>query len=69
MPKIRRRLSAKLPALPLAALERQRVEECLSDHDGNRTHAAHELGISVRTLQRKLKAWGIRQSKKRPGGR
>lgn len=35
----------------------QRIEECLADHDGNRTHAADELGISLRTLQRKLKDW------------
>ncbi len=52
-------MSTKLPALTLAALERQRIEECLTDNEGNRTHAARDLGISVRTLQRKLKSWGI----------
>jgi DNA-binding NtrC family response regulator len=52
-------MPAKLPALTLADLERQRIEECLADHSGNRTYAADELGISARTLQRKLKAWGV----------
>jgi hypothetical protein len=35
------------------------VEQALVQHHGNRTHAAKTLGISVRTLQRKLKAWGM----------
>lgn len=41
----------------LEDLERAAVEQALEDHDGNRTHAAEALGISVRTLQRKLKTW------------
>jgi len=43
----------------LDELERQAVTQTLEQHDGNRTHAAKALGISVRTLQRKLKTWGI----------
>jgi len=43
----------------LEALEQTAVEHALEQHSGNRTHAAEALGISVRTLQRKLKAWGI----------
>ena len=43
----------------LEALEQTAVEQALEQHNGNRTHAAEALGISVRTLQRKLKAWGI----------
>jgi DNA-binding NtrC family response regulator len=46
------------PGTTLEALERAAVEQALVQHQGNRTHAAKELGISVRTLQRKLKAWG-----------
>ena len=38
-------------------LERQAVEQALERFDGNRTRAAESLGISVRTLQRKLKGW------------
>lgn len=47
------------PGTSLDDLERVAVEKALEQHDGNRTHAAETLGISVRTLQRKLKAWGI----------
>jgi transcriptional regulator with PAS, ATPase and Fis domain len=40
-------------------IERVAIETALRRHGGNRTHAAEALGISVRTLQRKLKAWAI----------
>ncbi len=46
----------------LEDLERTAVEQALEQFDGNRTHAAESLGISVRTLQRKLKAWGIAET-------
>lgn len=45
------------PGTTLEDLERVAVEQALREHQGNRTHAAKSLGISVRTLQRKLKAW------------
>lgn len=45
------------PGTTLEDLERAAVEQALRDSQGNRTHAAKSLGISVRTLQRKLKAW------------
>jgi DNA-binding NtrC family response regulator len=41
----------------LAELERKAVTVALGTHQGNRTRAAKALGISVRTLQRKLKQW------------
>jgi DNA-binding NtrC family response regulator len=47
------------PGTSLEDLERAAVEQALAQHHGNRTHAAKTLGISVRTLQRKLKAWGL----------
>jgi len=47
------------PGTSLEELERAAVEQALAEHHGNRTHAARTLGISVRTLQRKLKAWGM----------
>jgi DNA-binding NtrC family response regulator len=47
------------PDTSLEDLERAAVEQALVQHHGNRTHAAKMLGISVRTLQRKLKAWGM----------
>jgi DNA-binding NtrC family response regulator len=45
----------------LEALERAAVEKALADFHGHRTRAAEALGISVRTLQRKLKAWGLEE--------
>ncbi|MFM8572054.1 MAG: sigma-54-dependent transcriptional regulator [Pirellula sp.] len=43
----------------LQDLEKEAILSALKKSFGNRTHAAHTLGISVRTLQRKLKLWGI----------
>jgi DNA-binding NtrC family response regulator len=62
-------MSDKLPALSLADLERRRIEECLADHNGNRTHTALELGITVRTLQRKLKMWAANEQIRRRKGK
>lgn len=42
----------------LAESERRMIEGALRRHHGNRTHAAESLGISRRTLQRKLRQWG-----------
>lgn len=47
------------PIETLAELEREAVTRALNIHRGNRTRAAHSLGISVRTLQRKLRQWGM----------
>jgi transcriptional regulator with PAS, ATPase and Fis domain len=43
--------------LTLEEVERLVVLELLERFDGNRTRAAQALGISVRTLQRRLKDW------------
>ncbi|HEX7449889.1 MAG TPA: sigma-54 dependent transcriptional regulator [Pirellulales bacterium] len=43
----------------LRDLERTAILSVLDRCHGNRTHAADVLGISVRTLQRKLKTWGL----------
>jgi DNA-binding NtrC family response regulator len=56
----RRKANIEIPPdTSLEDLERAAVEQALVQHHGNRTHAARTLGISVRTLQRKLKAWGM----------
>ena len=56
----RRRANIDIPPdTSLEDFERAAVEQALIQHHGNRTHAARTLGISVRTLQRKLKAWGM----------
>lgn len=49
----------------LVALQRSAVEKALVECNGHRTRAAESLGISVRTLQRKLKAWGIDKVERR----
>jgi DNA-binding NtrC family response regulator len=43
----------------LAEMEKMVVVDRLDRHNGNRSHAARSLGISLRTLQRKLKKWGL----------
>ncbi len=48
------------PGLVLRDAERQLIEEALRRHKGSRTRAALELGISRRTLHRKLNEFGLR---------
>jgi DNA-binding NtrC family response regulator len=51
--------ACNLADVPLGVLEHAAIIVALERHDGCRTRAARSLGISVRTLQRKLKMWGI----------
>lgn len=46
-------------AAPLALIEKDIILAALDSHDGNRTRAAESLGISVRTLQRRLREWHL----------
>ena len=55
------------PPKSLVALQRAAVEKALAECHGHRSRAAESLGISVRTLQRKLKAWGL-ESHDHPNG-
>jgi DNA-binding protein Fis len=50
----RRRLARHLVGLPLKAIERDLVLETLASTDGNRTTSARLLGMSVRTLRKKI---------------
>lgn len=43
--------------LSLSVLEKMAILLALDEQRGNRTRAAGSLGISVRTLQRKIKSW------------
>ena len=43
----------------MEALERLAITKALDQCAGNRTHAAGRLGISVRTLQRKLRQYEV----------
>ena len=47
------------PGRSLKEIEKQMILRTLEDTKGNRTHAAKILGISRRTLQLKLKEYGI----------
>jgi DNA-binding NtrC family response regulator len=49
---------ASMDDLNLNALEQRVIQQALTRADGNRTEAAELLGISRRTLQRKLKEYG-----------
>ena len=44
---------------PIRQLERQHLENTLVLTDGNRTHAAEMLGISIRTLRNKIREYGL----------
>jgi len=44
---------------PIRLVERQHLENTLALTDGNRTHAAEMLGISLRTLRNKIREYGL----------
>ncbi len=46
-------------SLSLADKEIEMIRKALEKHKGKRKHAAHELGISERTLYRKIKEFNI----------
>lgn len=52
-------VTASAPSGSLAELEKERILAALAAADGNKTKAADELGISRRTLHRKLNEWGL----------
>jgi DNA-binding NtrC family response regulator len=45
--------------LTLRGAEKRAIERALALHDGNRTHAARTLGIGRRTLQMKIREFGL----------
>ena len=53
-PASRRRLARRLVGSSLRDVERDLILETLSHTRGNRTAAAHLLGVSVRTLRNKI---------------
>jgi DNA-binding NtrC family response regulator len=48
-----------VPGTPIRELERQHLENTLALTDGNRTHAAEMLGISLRTLRNRIREYGL----------
>lgn len=47
------------PGTPISVLERTHLENTLAMVNGNRTHAAEMLGISLRTMRNKIKEYGL----------
>ena len=47
----------RLEIMSLREMEKRMIQRALQDHQGNRTHAAEILGISVRTLRNKLQEY------------
>jgi DNA-binding NtrC family response regulator len=45
--------------LSMREMEKMAIEEALRSNHGNRTHAARQLGISLRKLQYRLKEYGV----------
>ncbi len=56
-------ITASGPARPVLFkdIERRAIEEALESHSGNRARTAKQLGISLRTLQYRLKEYGLTQ--------
>ena len=50
--------------LTMEELEKLAITKALDQCAGNRTHAANRLGISVRTLQRKLRQYELEKRAK-----
>jgi DNA-binding NtrC family response regulator len=48
-----------LPGTPICVIEKMHLENTLALARGNRTHAAEMLGISVRTMRNRIKAYGL----------
>jgi DNA-binding NtrC family response regulator len=49
--------------MSLEAVERRHILSVLCTFEGNKSAAARELGVSRKTLERKLKAWGAEQGR------
>jgi DNA-binding NtrC family response regulator len=56
--RLRKKTNASVELCPMKDLERQQIYKALGFTGGNRLQAAEILGISLRTLQRKLKEYG-----------
>jgi two-component system response regulator HydG len=61
--------AAIAPGTRIDDMERELIRATLEQAGGNRTHSAHMLGIGVRTLQRKIRLFGLDIASKRRGRR
>jgi DNA-binding NtrC family response regulator len=53
------RINVVRAGMTVEEAERQLIVQALKEMDGNRTKAAKKIGISRRTLHRKLKEYGL----------
>jgi DNA-binding NtrC family response regulator len=53
------KISVVRTGMTVEEAERQLIIQALKEMDGNRTRAAKKIGISRRTLHRKLKQYGL----------
>jgi len=51
--------TAPIEIIPLAEVEKRHILQALEHFEGNRTQAAKQLGISIRTLRNKLHEYGV----------
>jgi DNA-binding NtrC family response regulator len=51
--------SLPAPGTPISVLEKIHLENTLALANGNRTHAATMLGISLRTMRNKIREYGL----------
>ncbi|MGP8258726.1 MAG: sigma-54-dependent transcriptional regulator [Acidobacteriaceae bacterium] len=54
-----RQVAGAVAGTPIRQVERLHLENTLALTDGNRTHAAEMLGISLRTLRNKIREYGL----------
>jgi DNA-binding NtrC family response regulator len=48
-----------VPGTPISVLEKIHLQNTLTLANGNRTHAALMLGISLRTMRNKIREYGL----------
>ncbi len=63
------RRSGLVPGTTIQEMERELIRVTLEHTGGNRTHSAAMLGIGVRTLQRKIRSYGLEIASTRRGPR
>jgi DNA-binding NtrC family response regulator len=59
MPAFQMPVQSAAAGTPIRQVERLHLEKTLALTDGNRTHAAEMLGISLRTLRNKIREYGL----------
>jgi DNA-binding NtrC family response regulator len=64
LPALERRIEVQ-PARTMLEIERRAIEEAIGANSGNRIKAAAQLGISLRTIQYRIRQYGLQERSKR----